>query len=135
MNDLVFTGKITKVKETRSGEGQKGEWSNTSFEVTESSPQNESYPQISLFDFFKNGEYVKYAKNFGEYYKLGDEVNVHFNFKRSDYINKEGKDAEFYKCSCWKLEKVESQAENNEPPAFVPVDDNLAVEDKGDLPF
>ena len=134
---LEFVGRITEIRDIRSGEGQKGEWANAEFEVTESNPQNDQYPQIGLFDFFKNGEYVKYAKDFNNYYKIGDEVRVSFNLKKNEYTKSNGEPATFYKTSCWKLEKIDSSsAAPPIPPveAFQPTDD-LNEEEPGDLPF
>ena len=105
--ELVFKGKITEVRAVRTGTGAKGEWANVEFEVTESNPQNENYPQVGLFDFFKNGEYVKFAKDFATYYPLGTEVNVQFNLKKNEYTKADGTNAKFYKTSCWKIEKAE----------------------------
>ena len=132
--ELVFKGRITEIQETKSGEGQKGEWANTNFEVTESEPQNENYPQIGLFDFFKNGEYVKYSRDFGDYYKVGDEVEVHFNFKKNSYIKKDQTDGVFYKTSCWKLEKINNGQEQPPADAFEPAND-LDSKEHDDLPF
>ena len=106
MNTLEFTGTITEIETPRTGNGAKGEWANVEFEVTESSPQNPLYPQVGKFDMFKNGEYVKYAKDFETYYKLGQEVTVHFNLKKNEYTKKDGTPAKFYKTSAWKIEKL-----------------------------
>lgn len=134
--ELQFKGKITEIQTPRTGTGQKGEWANVEFEVTESEPENELYPQVGKFDFFKNGEYLKYAKDFESYYKLGDEVTVHFNLKKNEYTKSDGTPAKFYKTSAWKIEK-EAPAKNNLPTpqeAFEPAG-QLNEEEKDDLPF
>ena len=135
--EQTFTGKITEIRTPRTGTGQKGEWANVEFEVTESTPENPLYPQVALFDFFKNGEYLKYAKDFSNFYKLGDVVKVSFNFKANSYQNKEGKTVKFYKTSAWKLEKLDSQIEEATKvidAVFEPATD-LNTEDHDDLPF
>lgn len=131
--ELQFTGKITEIKKVRTGETSKGEWANAEFEVTESNPANENYPQIALFDFFKNGEYVNHAKEFKKNFKVGDEVTVHFNLKKNSY-EKDGETKSFYKTSAWKIDKL--QGANVPPPdqAFEPATD-LNEEDYDDLPF
>lgn len=128
---LQFTGKITEIKPIRSGEGNKGEWANVEFEVTELNPANPSYPQVGLFDFFKNGEYLKYAKDFNEYFKLGDAIVVDFNLKKNTYQKKDGTgEASFYKTSAWKIEKHE----NIEPSVDQPTSE-VDDDDDGNLPF
>tara|TARA_R110002051_G_C8504871_1_gene465413 strand:- start:288 stop:677 length:390 start_codon:yes stop_codon:yes gene_type:complete len=128
--EQTFTGKITEIRNPRTGTGQKGEWANAEFEVTESNPQNNDYPQIALFDFFKNGEYLKYAKDFETYYKLGDIVTVHFNFKANEYTNAKGENVKFYKTYAWKIEKLEKGVE----PPFEPATD-INDDEPDDLPF
>jgi len=111
--ELQFTGRITEIKEPRTGESASGEWANVEFEVTESNPQNESYPQIGLFEFFKNGEYIDMARDFASKNNIGDEVTVHFNLKKSTYQKRDGSgEASFYKTSAWKVEKLNSSYEN-----------------------
>ena len=137
MSELRFNGKITEIREPRVGNTEKGDWANVEFEVTELKPQNELYPQVGLFDYFKNGEHVKYAKDFKNQYKVGDEVTVEFNLKKNTYTNKDGKLVGFYKTSAWRIEKL--QTANNEqsvapPSAFEPVTD-LKDGDHDDLLF
>ena len=88
---MNFIGKITEITTIKNGKTKKGDdWASLDFEVTESNPQNESYPQLGLFSFFKIGEYVKYAQDFNQYHKLGDEINVEFNLKCQKYTKKDG---------------------------------------------
>ena len=134
---MEFTGKITEIRTPRTGTGQKGEWANVEFEVTEATPQNEAYPQVALFDFFKNGEYLKYAKDFENFYKLNEVVTVHFNFKKNEYTKADGTPAKFYKTSAWKIDKVDAavqQAAAVIDAAFEPAGD-LNTDDHDDLPF
>lgn len=133
---LKFEGTITEVRTPRTGEGQKGEWASVEFEVTELNPQNAQYPQIALFDMFKNGDYVKYARDFEEYYPLNTPVSVEFNLKKNEYTNAKNEIVGFYKTSAWKIEKLQSQGTAPVPTAeaFVPVD-NLNEEQPDDLPF
>lgn len=131
MSELVFTGKITEVRTPRTGTTDKGEWANTEFEVTELEPQNPTYPQVGLFDFFKNGDNVKFAKDFATMNPIGTVVNVHFNLKKNEYTKQDGSLAKFYKTSAWKVEKIE--ASNVPAPsqqAFEP-----ATTETDDLPF
>lgn len=99
---MIFRGKITEISKISTGEKNGKEWASLDFEVTEDNPQNELYPQIGSFSFFKNGEYVSYAKDFNNNYKIGDVVDVEFNFKRINY-KKDGEDRKFYKTECWKI--------------------------------
>ena len=129
---MEFTGFITEIRPIRTGKGTKGEWANVEFEVTESNPQNADYPQIGLFDLFKNGEHLKYARDFNDFFQLNDEVSVEFNLKKNEYTKKDGTQGCFYKTSAWKLEKVESA--NETPPNE---DEGVNVEDMDDdgMPF
>lgn len=131
MNELKFTGKISQIKQVRTGSTDKGEWANAEFEVTE---QSDKYPQIALFDFFKNGEYVGQAKDFEKNYKVGDHVTVHFNLKKNTYTKKDGSQAAFYKTSAWKIEKGSSAPQ---PEHFQTVDAQVIQpgEEDDDLPF
>lgn len=126
---MIFLGKITEIGKINSGTSAKGvEWASLDIEVTESNPHNALYPQIGLFSFFKNGEYVKFAKDFNDFYKIGDEVSVDFNLKCIKY-EKGGEQRKFYKTECWKLEKA-SETVNG-----VPVIDQPNSDDVDPLPF
>lgn len=129
--EFQFTGKITEIRPVRTGSTEKGEWANAEFEVTEN---GDTYPQVALFDFFKNGEHVKYAKEFAEHYKVGDEVTVSFNHKKNTYTNKENKVVNFYKTSAWKVEKIGASQNAPSSDQFEPAQD-LKDEDYDDLPF
>jgi hypothetical protein len=104
--ELVFRGKITEIKDVKIGKSDKGEWASVDFEVTELDAKNPLYAQVALFSFFKNGEYLKFAKDFNTMNKVGDVVDVHFNLKCNKYKGKDGLEKKFYKLECWKLEKV-----------------------------
>jgi len=126
---MNFLGKITEIGKINSGTSAKGvEWASLDIEITESNPHNEQYPQIGLFSFFKNGEYVKFAKDFNDFYKIGDEVNVDFNLKCIKY-EKDGEQRKFYKTEAWKLEKAAETVEG------VPVVDQPKSNQPDDLPF
>ena len=134
--ELQFTGRISEIKPVRTGSGSKGEWANAEFEVTELHPQNENYPQVALFDFFKNGEYLDHAKLFAERNKIGDQVTVHFNFKKSTYQKKDGSgEGVFYKTTAWKIDKLGAAA--GQQPPFEGIDTNDLNDDDefSDLPF
>ncbi len=100
-----FKGTITSVN-LKKGTSTKGDWASVEFEVTESNPENQEYPQIGLFDMFKNGDNIKYATGFEETYPIGTEVNVEFHLKKNTYTKKDGTQGAFYKTSCWRCEKV-----------------------------
>ena len=125
---MIFRGTISEIRPARTGTGKKGEWANVEFEVTESNPQNESYPQIGLFDYFKNGEFAKFASGFDKQFKLGDEVDVEFNLSKSTYT-KDKEEKSFYKTSAWKVTKVSGDNGGDKPPVDNTDDDDL------DLPF
>jgi hypothetical protein len=88
---------------------------------------------------FKNGEYVKYAKDFEQYYKVGDIVEASYNFKATKYVDKKDNSTKaFYSISCWKLEKVSEDVPQNTMgneslSNNAPVQSGLEVAD--DLPF
>ena len=130
---MNFIGKITEISTIKNGKTKKGDdWASLDFEVTESNPQNADYPQIGLFSFFKMGEYVKYAQDFNQYHKLGDEINVEFNLKCQKYTKKDGSgEGKFYKNECWKLEKVSEVIEGTPVVDQPKGDDN----EPDDLPF
>lgn len=135
--NLEFTGNITDIRTPRGGTTDKGEWANAEFEVTESNPQNPQYPQVALFDFFKNGEYLKYAKDFETYYPLGTEVKVEFNLKKNTYTKPDGNVANFYKTSAWRVNKVDLSVEQGAAIVdanFEPAED-LQEEEDDNLPF
>lgn len=131
---LQFTGTITEIRAVRTGTTEKGEWANAEFEVTELNPQNADYPQVGLFDFFKNGEHVKFAKDFENFNPVGTNVTVHFNLKKNEYTKQDGTPAKFYKTSAWKVEKISNESQQAPPTAFEPVGD-LNEEEHDDLPF
>ncbi len=127
---FTFQGTITKVFPARTGTTEKGDWASVEFEVTESNPENAQYPQIGKFDIFKNGENIKYAKDFQSYTPPGTEVEVEFNLKKNEYTNKSGELVGFYKTSAWKISKVEG---GSKPAPFQPAP--ASEEDEDPLPF
>ena len=138
---MSFTGKITEISDIKSGESNGKEWASLDFEVTEINPSNELYPQIASFGYFKNGEYAKYAKDFDANFKLGDVVEVDFNFKCVKY-KKDGEDRKFYKTEAWKVVKADLSEDKMKeavdvidgafPPLDVPLNES---EEDDDLPF
>lgn len=134
----TFNGKITEISDIRTGTNNGKEWASLEFEVTELNPNNPQYPQIGLFGYFKNGEYVKYAKEFKDNFKTGDEVTVDFNLKRIDY-QKDGEDKKFYKTEAWRVTKLETVPDSVQAAAqaidkVMPPED-LDGEDNDLLPF
>ena len=134
MSELVFEGKITEVRTPRTGTTDKGEWANVEFEVTEVNLEKPQYAQAGLFDFFKNGENVKFAKDFANMYPIGTLVKVYFNLKKNEYTNAKGEPAKFFKTSAWKVEKVSNDIQQPQEQAFEPAT-NLKEEDHDDLHF
>lgn len=128
---MIFNGTITEISDIKTGIKNEKEWASLDFEVTELNPKNENYPQIGYFGYFKNGDYVKYAKEFNNNFKLGDQVSVDFNFKRIEY-QKDGQDRKFYKTECFKVEKLQTAPTQNVPPieTYTPT-----TEEPDDLPF
>jgi len=124
-----FKGKITEISTIKTGKTRKeDDWASVDFEVTESEPNNPDYPQIALFSFFKMGEYFKFANDFNDFYKLGDEVIVEYNFKCNKYTKKDGGEGKFYKNDCWQLKKVtEETAQNVDPKPLGEQDDNNSL--------
>ena len=108
MNKLK--GKITSIK-VKTGSSAKGDWASVEFEVVESHPMNVEYPQIGLFDMFKNGEHIKYATEFENSYPVGTEVDVDFILKKNEYTDKEGNERAFYKTACWGVKLATKEAE------------------------
>tara|TARA_R110000850_G_scaffold101867_2_gene210559 strand:- start:1175 stop:1558 length:384 start_codon:yes stop_codon:yes gene_type:complete len=109
----TFKGKVTHIDKVREGKGEKGPWASINFEVTELDPKNPAYPQIGLFGLFKNGEYIKYAKDFATYYPEGTPVEVEFTLKKSVYQKKDGSgEGAFYSMNAFKINKVEEGSED-----------------------
>ena len=128
----VFKGKLISFETPRVGETTKGEWANVTFVLREFNPANEQYAQEVKMSMFKNGEYVKYAKNFDQYYKIGDVVEASFNFKKNKYT-KDGEERVFYGVDCWKLQKTEAQQKQEISQDAAPVQEE--VKNEADLPF
>ena len=129
---MNFTGKITEISPIKTGKTKKGDdWASLDFELTELNPQNADYPQVLLLSYFKSGEHFKYANEFS--YKLGDAVDVEFNFKVNKYTKKDGSgEGKFYKNDCWKVTKAENIDTN---PHFETVGETKEVEEDDLLPF
>jgi hypothetical protein len=82
----------------------------------------EQYNNEYRLDYFKSGEYVKYVDEFAKYNKIGDQVEVEFNFNQKKYNGKY-----YTNLSLWKITKI---ADGNPAPQ-----NQSNVEDDGDLPF
>ena len=121
-----FKGKITSIK-VKTGTSAKGDWASVEFEVVESHPMNVEYPQVGLFDMFKNGEHLKYATEFDKTYPIGTEVDVEFILKKNEYTDKDGNQRAFYKTACWGV-KLASKEE--EPTAA-----QMGDEEENSLPY
>lgn len=131
---MEFIGRVTGYKEVRKGEGKKGEWCSTGFELTESHPENEEYPQIAMFEMFKSGEYIYIAEEFKAKHPHGTEIKVTFNMQGTTYQKKDGSgEGKFYKNSVWSFEKLGGDVNYipNEPVE----ESDQTDEDSMDLPF
>jgi hypothetical protein len=82
----------------------------------------EQYNNEYRLDYFKSGEYIKYVDEFAKYNKIGDQVEVEFNFNQKKYNGKY-----YTNLSLWKITKI---ADGNPGPQ-----NQSNVEDDGDLPF
>jgi hypothetical protein len=82
----------------------------------------EQYNNEYALDYFKSGEYVKYVDEFAKYNKIGDQVEVEFNFNQKKYNGKY-----YTNLSLWKITKI--AAGNPEPQ------NQSNVEDDENLPF
>ncbi|MHB8762553.1 MAG: DUF3127 domain-containing protein [Coriobacteriia bacterium] len=131
--DLEFTGLLSQINETKFGETAKGDWAKAEFEVTESNPKNEKYPQIAIFDYFKNGEHAKMAKDFDKKFKVGDEVTVKFNLNKTVYTKKDGSEGTFYKTSAWMVSKTNNNDNSSNDTSVENI--NVVSNDDDDLPF
>lgn len=131
--DLEFTGLLSQINETRIGETSKGKWAKAEFEVTESNPKNEKYPQIALFDYFKNGEHVRIAEEFDKKFKVGDEVTVKFNLNKTVYTKKDGSEGTFYKTSAWMVSKINNNDNSDKNAGVENID--VVIDDDDDFPF
>lgn len=106
----TFRGRVTDSTLKEPTKKQKQGWAVVSVEVTETDPRNPDYPQIGMFEMFKNGEYLKYATEFADKFPVGTLVDVEYEFKRTSY-EKDGEEKFFYKTTAFKFEKVESDTE------------------------
>lgn len=86
----------------------------------------EQYSNIIEFELYKGSDHVSHVEKFGDYNKLGDNVEVEFNLKTYNW-KPEADNKIFTSLSCWKVEKIGA---TTEPTTFDPVDDS-----KDDLPF
>jgi single-strand DNA-binding protein len=82
----------------------------------------EQYNNEYALDYFKSGEYVKYVDEFAKYNKIGDQVEVEFNFNQKKYNGRY-----YTNLNLWKITKI---ADGNPAPQ-----NQSNVEDDGDLPF
>lgn len=123
----TFKGIVTKVT-LKQGTSAKGDWANASVEVTEENPNNPEYPQVGLFDLFKNGEHIKYALEFEKNNPIGTVVEVEYNHKKQDYTDRQGNEKSFYSTPAWKIQKVVGATNTQQAETFV-------AEGDDDLPF
>lgn len=113
---MEITGKFIKQFETKTGQGQKGEWSATTFMI-ETEGQ---YPKKPLFELFNNQDAI-------EGLKPGETITVHFDLDSSEWNGKQ-----FPKVKAFKVVRaqVAKQGEVFTQPAAqqnnaAPVEDGL----------
>lgn len=112
-NQFEFTGKITKILDSKTGKGANGTWKSIEFLVKE---EKDSYPQACLFRLFG----VEKVDNFLQYNKVGAMVDVSFNLAANELDD----GRVFNNISAWKVFKAKG--------------DEVADDDEGDdgdLPF
>mgnify|MGYP003706943587 CR=1 FL=1 len=85
----------------------------------------EKFNNLIEFELYKGAEYLSHVEKFGEYNKVGDNVEVEFNLRTYNW-KPEAENKIFTSLSCWKVEKVSGAAP-------LPLQDE--VDGGGDLPF
>ena len=113
---MKITGKITKINEVEKGTTKTDKsWSKVTFLVE----TTEDYNNLYCFNIFSMDDAEKNnVENFTKFNKVGQEVDVDFNVKTTEW-----KDRYFTELSAWKVFKSDAKAEETK-------------EDKGDdLPF
>lgn len=94
----------------------------------------EQYPQHILVEFIQDK--CDLLNN----YAVGQMVKVSINLRGREWVNPQGETKYFNSIQGWRIENLETAAENGETPpvppmeAFEPADD-LNEEDHDDLPF
>jgi len=78
------------------------------------------------FELYKGTDYVSHVEKFGDYNKVGDNVEVEFNLKTYNW-KPEDDNKIFTSLSCWKVEKVTDNVS--------PVGNDPIAPEPGDLPF
>jgi len=112
MNELKFTGKITKIYPTQEGSKNGKDWKRIDFVVEEEKPE---YPQTAAFSLFG----VEKVDKFLKYNKEGDTVDVSFNLKADEYNGKH-----YQKLDAWHVYGGNKDAANSSTGtnSAVPVD-------------
>ncbi len=94
----------------------------------------EQYPQHILVEFIQD------KCDLLDNYSVGQMVRVSINLRGREWVNPQGETKYFNSIQGWRIENLETAAENGEAPpvppmeAFEPADD-LNEEDHDDLPF
>ena len=125
---MIFKGQILHIGGVKEGKTKDGkEWSSIDFVAEETEGQ---YPQKGVFSLFKSGEYIKNAKEFSKYNKIGDVVVIDFSMKANEY---EGR---YYGAnSVFKINKETGtqSSEVSQEPSTIFFDSSIADSDL--LPF
>ena len=93
----------------------------------------ERYPQSLEFQLTKD------RVDIVEVYRIGEEMEVHFNLRGRDWTNPQGEIKTFNSLECWKLVKVAGQTETSAQPAEMSMENDMDIpasnSGKDDLPF
>ncbi len=130
MSNQVFKGKITQIMQLREGTTQAGDaWKSIEFLVEELEPNNPAYPETVKFAMFGKGEQMEKVEKFIKYRKVGDTVDVSYNFRTREH------NGNFYtEVSAWKVWS-ESRAQDENAAPMPVYDEPTPVDEEDDLPF
>jgi single-strand DNA-binding protein len=80
----------------------------------------EQYNNEYALDYFKSGEYVKYVDEFAKYNKIGDQVEVEFNFNQKKYNGRY-----YTNLNLWKITKIGAGNPEDKKESIEEDDENL----------
>ena len=90
---------------------------------------NEQYPQVISIDFLKD------KCDLLNGYKVGQDVKVSINLGGREWINPQGEAKYFNSVTGWRVEKLETSAENLPPVEQFAAVANAVSQEPDDLPF
>ena len=82
----------------------------------------EQYPQSLEFQLTKDRVDIVAV------YRIGEEMEVHFNLRGRDWTNPQGEIKTFNTLECWKLVKVAGQTETSSQPAEMDMRNDMDVQ-------